>query len=100
MKRFSRKWITGCQNYKLSAVSDHAQSEPHKSALKSFFKAEDPGYVEISPPNQKSLAESFIVGDERTTAQTKKKFEVAYFVAKEEMAFHRYPSILKLEEMH
>ena len=57
-------------------------------------------YVEERKSGQASLARSFMHGDERAAAQVKKKFEVAYFVAKEELSFLKYPAILKLEEMH
>ena len=100
MKGFSRSWITGCQNYKLSAPREHAESDSHKHAMKLYYKAQDPGRVEDKPANQRSLLESLNIGDERTKSQIKKKFEVAYFCAKEEMSFHKYPAILKLEEMH
>ena len=55
--------------------------------------------MEEREAKQLALSASFLAGDQRTTEQVKKKFEVVYFVAKEEMAFKKYPSILKLEEM-
>ena len=33
-------------------------------------------------------------------AKTKLKFEVAYFIAKEEVSLTKYPELLKLEEKH
>lgn len=33
-------------------------------------------------------------------AKTKTKFEVAYFIAKEELPLSKYPQLLKLEEKH
>ena len=100
MKGFNIKWITGCENYKLSAARDHCEGDPHKHAMKCYLKAENTDYVEERVVNQSSLIESFTVGDQRTAEQVKKKFEVAYFVAKEEVAFKKYPAIVKLEELH
>ena len=42
--------------------------------------------------SQLTLGESFSIGDKRTV-------EVTYFIAKEEVAFTKYPAILTLEEM-
>lgn len=61
--------------------------------------SETPDYVEDRDPGQSSVAEGFLRGNERAAAHVKKKFEVAYFVAKEELAFLKYPAILNLEEM-
>ena len=63
-------------------------------------QAENTDYVEERVVNQSSLIQSSTAGDQRTAEQVKKKFEVSYFVAKEEMVFKKYPAILKLEEMH
>ena len=68
--------------------------------MKCYLKAENTDYVEERVANQLSLIESFTVGDQRAAEQVKKKFEVAYFVAKEETTFKKYQAILKLEEMH
>ena len=100
MKGFNSKWITGCENYKLSAARDHCEGDPHKHAMKCYLKAENTDYVEERVVNQSSLIEGFTAGDQRTAEQVKKKFEIAYFVAKEEITFKKYPTILKLEEMH
>ena len=100
MKGFQKSWITGCRNYKLSAPREHCDGLPHRTALSYYFKEKNREYVEEREAKQLPLSASFLAGDQRTTEQVKKKFEVAYFVAKEEMAFKKYPSILKLEEMH
>ena len=50
--------------------------------------------------SQLTLDESFSIGDKRTVEQVKQKLEVAYFISKEEMAFTKYPAVLKLEEMN
>ena len=68
--------------------------------MKCYKKTNNADYVEERESGQASLARSFMHGDERAAAQVKKKFEVAYFVAKEELSFLKYPAILKLEEMH
>ena len=82
MKGFNSKWITACENYKLSAARDHCEGDPHKHAMKCYLKAENTDYVEERVVNQSSLIEGFTDGDQRTAEQVKKKFEVTYFVAK------------------
>ena len=63
------------------------EGDPHKHAMKCYLKAENTDYVEERVANQSSLIESFTAGDQRTAEQVKKRFEVAYFVAKEEITF-------------
>ena len=57
-------------------------------------------YKETNKDYQEAREKNFLAGDVRSAEQVKKKFEVAYFLAKEEMTFKKYPAILKLEEKH
>ena len=78
---------------KLSAAKEHVECDAHKHAMKCHRKSVNPNHVEDRERGQASLASSFLHGDELLV-------EVSYFVAKEEMAFLKYPAILKLEEIH
>ena len=46
------------------------------------------------------LDTAFAKGDEKIVEKTKRKFEVAYFIAKDELSFKKYEKIINLEEIH
>ena len=96
---FSREWISGCTNFRISSAHKHAGSKAHKNAMERYFTERN----EVRAPSdadQTTLLSAFKGGDKRSNEQTKKKFEVSYFVAKEELPFSKYERILDLEEIH
>ena len=109
MKNFSTAWaFTGSTNLRLSNAEDHARGEPHKRALDlhlketkrqhAFERAES---MKTANDSGQQLITTGIVNMQSTDlARTKTKFEVAYFVAKEELPLSKYPQLLNLEEKH
>ena len=98
MREFREAWVTGSQNYKVSNANDHADSASHKMAMKYYYHDVN---VNVVPENgQTSLDTAFAKGDEKVAEKTKRKFEIAYFIAKEELSFKKYEKIINLEEMH
>lgn len=109
MKNFSTIWaFTGSTNLRLSNAEDHAQGEPHKRALDlhlketkgqhAFERAES---MKAANDSGQQLITTGIANMQSTDlSRTKTKFEVAYFVAKEELPLAKYPNLLQLEEKH
>ena len=101
MKFFRREWITGSSNYRPSSAVDHAKSEPHKYAMRKFLREEEgKSVVETRQPGQKDIVEGIRYMNEKERTQLKRKFEVAYVVAKQELPLSSYDAILELEEHH
>ena len=101
MKYFNRTWISGCTNYRPSAAIDHAESEPHKEAMRIHYKKSG---AAISKGEQTGgqINITSAIASLNETAQNDliRKFQVAYFVVKEELPLRKYEIILALEEMH
>ena len=101
LKNFSRAWIDGSSNHKMSNITDHASSEPHKAAMMHFHKDQaksrnDP--VTSYSPIARSLLSSSM--DPAVRERVKKKFEISFVLAKEHITFLKYPAIHELEERH
>ena len=75
LKNFSRAWIVGSTNQKISNVADHAKSEQHHTAMSRVHveaaKASNLPVTTYSP-----LACSLLKMDESTQEHMKKKFDV------------------------
>ena len=109
MKNFSNAWaFSGSTNLRLSNAEDHARGEPHKRALDLHLKGEK---GQSAMERAESMRASNQVGQQLITsgianmqasdlAKTKIKFDVAYFIAKEELPLSKFPELLKLEEKH
>ena len=99
LKNFSAAWITGSSNHRASNIVDHGKSEQHKTAMK-LEKIERAKANKQSVSSYSALARSFQQIDEATRDKLRKKFDIAYVLAKEHMAFKKYPVIYALESRH
>ena len=97
-RNFSRSWIDGSVNFKLSNVLDHAKSEAHTVALSMFKRKLDESCPSAVPKgNQRPL--EFKLSKQQQEV-FKKKFDISYFVVKEEMPLIKYEKIIELEKRH
>ena len=97
---FKEDWITGSTNYRSSNATDHAEGVPHKEAMKHYYKSVGKTHVEKRDRNQQSIESGLARMNEKDVMLTHKKFETAYFVAKEELRLTKFERILVLEELH
>lgn len=95
MKNYSGVWIKGSTNHKTSSVVDHAKSDQHKAAMIHVRKASNQPIKTYSP-----IARSLLTMDETTQKRMERKFDICYVMAKESMAFKKYPSLYSLELRH
>jgi len=109
LKNFSTVWaFSGSTNLRLSNAEDHARGEPHKRAINLHFK-EKKGLCATeraeamkgtNNPGQQLITTGFANMQASDLATTKMKFEVAYFIAKEELPLAKYEQIVRLKEKH
>ena len=99
MKYFNRTWISGCTNYRPSAAIDHAESEPHKEGMRIHNKS-SAAISSQQTGGQVNLTSAIASLNETAQKDLIRKFQVAYFVVKEELPLTKYEKILALEEMH
>ena len=108
MKDFSNAWIIGSKNLKLSNAKDHANSNCHLRAFRlhaNEIRTGSGGSLQMPEklmpgPNQPTVIEGFSQMSEIAQEQLKKKFELAYFVAKKELPFTMYEDLVTLEKHH
>lgn len=99
LKNFSKAWISGSTNLKVSNLIDHATSEVHKVAM-GRMRAEHAKDRGESPAMSSTLGRYFSTLDEGTRARLRRKFDVCYAMAKESIPFAKYPALLALEARH
>ena len=96
LKNFSRAWIVGSTNHKTSNIIDHATSDQHKAAMARLneerarsAKLPVASYAPIARSLQSTL-------DPAVKEKLKKKVDITYCLAKENLPFTKYPVIHEL----
>ena len=95
MRNYSSTWIKGSSNHKTSNISDHAKSDQHTFAMARYEadRAKSQGApVQTYAPIYRSL----MTLDQREVDRMKRKFEICYVMAKEHLAFTKFPSLCVL----
>ena len=89
-KHFSPKWIEGAESIRTSNIRDHANADQHIHAMeiKQREQAQAKGQSLVALPG--SITEAFSKIGEQKRSRLKVKFDIAYFVAVEKMAFTNY----------
>ena len=94
-KSFTSAFITGSRNVISSAFKEHTNSEMHKQAMRLLERSKSTYVNEYVP-----IAKALTTLDPTTEARLKKKFDLAYFLAKENLSFRKFVPITELEERH
>ena len=102
MKYFNPAWVTGSTNYRSSNPVDHATGDPHQEAVRLYHRHCKTAGRERQPvdKSQKTIPHSMAGLMQKTREQLAKKFDIAYFVCKEEMPFTKYEKLVTLESKH
>ena len=95
MKNYSDVWINGLTNHKISCVIDHAKNNQHRAAMNHARKASGTPIQEYSP-----IAQGLLNMDKATQNRINKKFDICFVMARECLAFAKYPALHKLELRH
>ncbi len=93
----------GCTRLMLSSAVDHASSEPHKHAMSLVMKQKGMNVLEHSQAMQRVLDSqkqgSFLSAlatlNEQDLERTKKKFQIAYYIAKEELPIVTFSTMVQ-----
>ena len=87
----------GSMNTRTSAFKEHAETEMHKRAMALYRKQHSTNVCDYAPIAKCLLQPSM---DEVTRVKLKRKFEIAYLIAKENMAFKKMKPLCDIEEKH
>ena len=97
MRNYRPGFIEGMSNVRTSTFKDHADTDMHKYTMVLLKKAQSSGPREYAPI-ARALGQSSM--DAASTTKIKRKFETAYVIAKEKLAFAKMKPICELEERH
>ena len=97
MRNFRLAFIDSSTNVRISTVKDHAATDIHARAMLLYKKQQSTNVCDYTP-----IARSlFRVSMNATTKEgIRRKFDIAYVMAKKNLTFTKMPSICDLEERH
>ena len=98
-KNFSSKWIVGADSVRVSNVRDHAQNDQHTHAM-CLLKKQHAICAGLGPSTYACIAQAFVKPSDDEREKLRVKFDIAYFLAKENLPFTKYPCICELEARH
>ena len=91
MRNYSGAWISGSTNHRTSNVIDHSKSDQHTFSMARFeadrAKAQGKCLQTYAP-----IARALLTLDAKELERMKRKFEICYVLAKEGLAFLKYPA--------
>ena len=98
-KNFSSKWIEGAESVRLSNVRDHAKNDQHTHAMH-LLKKKQATSAGLSPSNYSQITQVFSRLSEEERERLRIKFNIAYFVATQNLPLSKYSRICELESHH
>ena len=98
-KNFSDKWITGADSVRTTNVRDHAKSDQHAHAM-NLHRRELARSKGLSATAYAPIAQALSTLPEDDKKKLRRKFDIAYFVASEQLSFTKYSGICDLETRH
>lgn len=98
-KNFSDKWISGADSVRTTNVLDHAKSDQHVHAM-NLLRRKQAQARSVSVATYAPIVQSLNTMSEDERRKLRAKFDIAYFVATEQLAFRKYPRICELEARH
>ena len=94
MKNFSRAWIDGSTNHKTSNI-EHACSDQHRGTMIRLRQEQARKRKELIT-SYSNIARRVTTMGSSIKEQVKRKFDISFVVAKENLASSKYPSIYEL----
>ena len=96
-RNFSAVWVTGLTNHKSSNVVDHGKSEQHIACM-AYMRADSAKARDEPVESYAPIARSLLRMDDSEKEKLKRKFEICYVLAREGIAFFKYPTFHALAE--
>ena len=99
MRNYSSTWISSSRNLKASSLIHHVCSDQHKAAMRRLA-VDNAKVANQSIATYAPIDKSFLNLQTSVKAKMKIKFDICYLMAKEGMAFEKFPSLHQLESRH
>ena len=97
-RNFSECWISGADSIRNSNVCDHARCDQHLHAM-NLLKREQARVINALS-SYAPIAHLLSKIPQLEREQLKRKFDIAYFLAKEKLSYRKYPCLCELEARH
>ena len=97
MRNYRSAFIEGTANVRASTFTDHAATEMHQRAMSLEAREKGASVMEYAPI-ARAMPDANL--SEAAKVKIKKKMDIAYMIAKENLAFTKMEAICKLEERH
>ena len=94
-RNFNPAFIIGSKNLKASSFKEHAATDMHKRAMLLLRKSQSRSVTDYAP-----IAKALSTLGSEAEEKLMKKFEIAYLICKEGMAFLKMGPLCQLEEKH
>ena len=92
---YNQAYIVGSTNLRTSSFKEHVASDMHQRAMVLLKKSQCTNVAEYAP-----IARMLTELDAEAEMRLKRKFELAYFICKENLAFAKMGPLCTLEEQH
>ena len=96
-RNFSAVWVTGSTNHKSSNITDHGKSEQHIDCM-AYMRADSAEARNEPVESYAPIAHSLLHMEDSEREKMKRKFEICYVLAREGVAFFKYPTFHALAE--
>ena len=93
MRNYNAAFIDGSKNLRASSFKDHAATEMHTRAMQMFKRKSSSDIAELSP-----IIRALHNLDKDSEMKLKRKFEIAYFISKENLSFTKMGPLCELME--
>ena len=84
MRNYNPAFVVGSKNLTASSYKDHATTDMHKRAMLLFKKQSSADVIEYAP-----ITKALYKLDADAELKVKRKFDIAYLIAKENLAFSK-----------
>ena len=99
IRNYSNKWIEGADSIRTTNICDHAKSEQHLHTMNLERKCLAQS-VDESPASYAPIAWALTVISPEEMERLRVKFDIAHFIAKENIAFTKYGKFCELDVRH
>ena len=90
-RNFNLAFITGLKNLHASTVKDHGKTDMHQMVMRFYNKYQAENVTDYAP-----IAKALCTLDKKSK-EILKKFELAYFICKENLAFTKMAPLCELQ---
>nr|XP_047140930.1 zinc finger protein 862-like [Hydra vulgaris] len=103
MPYYTNTFIVGSANYRKSNILDHCKSQPHLKAYTLFLKKSN-NFQNASKPllpckNNATITDGLKKMKKSDLEKTLKKFQLSFFIAKQQLPLSKFVPIVKLVEL-